>query len=93
MPRFTTRVELHRANNDDYEALHEAMEDEGFSRTISNSDGTAYHLPTAEYNRSADLTRDQILAAAERAAKKTGRKASILVTESAGRNWCGLDRA
>jgi hypothetical protein len=92
MPSFTTRVELHRATNDDYDTLHEAMEGEGFSRTISTSDGATYHLPTAEYNRSGNLTGNQVLTSAQRAAKKTGRKAAILVTESAGRCWSDLDR-
>lgn len=56
MARFTTRVELHYADDDDYETLHAAMEDEGFYRTITSDDGIAYHLPTAEYNRDGNLT-------------------------------------
>jgi hypothetical protein len=48
MATFTTRVLLH--NSDDYETLHEEMEDEEFTRTIMNSDEKEYHLPEAEYN-------------------------------------------
>jgi hypothetical protein len=92
MPNFTTRVELHNADADDYEILHSAMETEGFSRTITASDGITYHLPTAEYNRSSLLTRDQVLASAERAATKAQKGYEVLVTESAGRKWVGLQK-
>ncbi len=57
MAAFTTRVELHSAGYEDYETLHAAMEAEGFSRTITSGDNITYHLPTAEYNRSGNLTR------------------------------------
>ncbi|MGA7313803.1 MAG: hypothetical protein WBX22_07495 [Silvibacterium sp.] len=30
MAQYTVRVELHKANSDDYENLHEYMEHEGF---------------------------------------------------------------
>ncbi len=90
MASFTTRVELHGANDDDYEILHAAMEKEGFTRTIQSSTKT-YHLPTAEYNRSGTLTRDDVLESAKRAAGKTKKSYAVLVTESAGRTWLGLD--
>jgi hypothetical protein len=92
VPRFTVRVELHAADDDDYETLHGAMKTEGFSRRITSGDGITYHLPTAEYNREADLTKEDILESAKRAAAKTSRKAAILVTESNGRIWSGLDK-
>ena len=90
MARFTTRVELHNTNDDDYKTLHKAMEAEGFSRIIVDSKGVRYHLPTAEYNLVADLTLPQVLDSAERAAAKTKRSASILVTKSNGRLWSKL---
>ena len=74
MARFITRVELHDADYDDYETLHTAMEAEGFERTITSDDEITYHLPTAEYYREADLTRQEVLTAAKRAAAKTLRK-------------------
>jgi hypothetical protein len=92
MPRFTTRVELHSATADDYSFLHSAMELEGFSRLIENGDGVSHHLPTAEYNYDGPSKRAEVLEAAERAAAKTKRKYSILVTESNGRTWSGLAR-
>jgi hypothetical protein len=92
MPKFTTRVELHDADDDgdDYKTLHKAMRAEGFSRFITNSTGKKFRLPTAEYNRTADITKQQVLASAKQAAATTGRSASILVTESNGRVWENL---
>jgi transcriptional regulator of NAD metabolism len=93
MAQFTVRVELHHADDDDYETLHSAMEEEGFSRLITSNDGTVYHLPTAEYNRDASLTRQQVLDSAKKAAAKTKKEYGILVTESEGRKWIGLTKA
>jgi Endoribonuclease GhoS len=90
MAQFTVRVELHRANQDDYDSLHSAMEEEGFSRQIKSSDGTRYYLPTAEYTCTSSKTRGEILDSAAAAATTTGKKWEIIVTESAGRSWQGL---
>jgi hypothetical protein len=92
MARFITRVELHNADYDDYETLHSAMEAEGFERTITSDDGVTYHLPTAEYYREADLTRQEVLDSAKRAAAKTQRKFGAIVVESNGITWNGLDK-
>jgi hypothetical protein len=91
MPRFTTRVELHGASEDDYKRLHAAMEARGFSRQIESTDGTSYWLPTAEYNRSGpNLTVVSVRDDAEAAAKTIRPKYAVLVTESKGRRWAGL---
>lgn len=90
MAKFTVRVELHDARTwNDYNKLHAAMENEGFSRAIE-SNGVTYHLPTAEYNRDAALTLEQILESANNAASSVDPKSSILVTESNGRIWQNL---
>jgi ABC-type uncharacterized transport system YnjBCD substrate-binding protein len=91
MSKFTVRIELHDAESDDYESLHEAMEDQGFSRTITGDNGVNYHLPWAEYTREGKLTIDQVLDDAQSAADTTGMANSVLVTESAGRRWSGLE--
>ena len=92
MARFTTRVELHSAKTwYDYDTLHTAMEREGFTRTLKTDDGEV-QLPTAEYNREASITRDEVLESAKRAATATGHKFSILVTESNGRVFIGLPK-
>lgn len=90
MSRFTIRVELHDATWDDYETLHQEMEQRGFERTITSDDGKIVHLPTAEYNFSGDSKRGDVLELADAAANKTKRKHGILVTESNGRTWRGL---
>lgn len=90
MAKFTVRVELHAASYSDYETLHGAMERRGFSRFITSDDGTTYHLPTAEYDRSGQFTRQQVLDSAKAAASETGKAFAALVTESEGRQWVGL---
>lgn len=92
MPAFTIRIELHKATGEDYDKLHKKMEADGFSRTITSSDGKEYHLPTAEYafkhdTMSAAEVRDKAYAVA----KAVKDKPAVLVTESARRSWQGLD--
>ena len=91
MATFTTRVELHKAYEDDYEVLHAGMERRGFSRLITSDKGTTYHLPTAEYNYAGSKTRSQVLELAKAAASETNKKFAVLVTESNGRSWSGLE--
>lgn len=94
MSKFTTRVELHKATSEDYETLHAEMKKEGFSTFIIETDtGKKYHLPTAEYNKVGPdtMTKEEVLASAERAADKTKKKYSILVTKSGGRTWSNLE--
>jgi len=93
MPRFTTRVELHDADESDYETLHKAMERQGFSRYIKDSDGKRYHLPTAEYNFDGSATRNEVLDKAKAAANTTKREYEVVVTESNGRIWHNLTPA
>ena len=90
MPNFTVRVELHQATWDDYETLHAAMERSGFSRLITSDDGKTYHLPLAEYNASGSLDSSRVRDIAWAAAKTTGKKSSVLVTEG-NRAWVGLE--
>jgi hypothetical protein len=92
MATFMTRVELHNASYSDYESLHTAMETEGFERTITSNDGVLYNLPTAEYYRSANLTKGQILESAKRAATTTRKAFAVVVTESNGVTWEGLSK-
>ena len=92
MPKFTTRVELHNANGDDYDNLHDEMKAEGFTRTIKNSDGESYRLPTAEYNYIGNNTASEVRDKAADAAGRVKKKFAVLVTESASRSWQGLDK-
>jgi hypothetical protein len=92
---FTTRIELHDADAEDYAKLHEAMEAAGFSRTITSSDGTRYELPNAEYNFShTTMTADQVRDKAAAAAIAVKRNPAVLVTSNSGaRSWHGLKKA
>ena len=87
-----TRVELHSATYQDYETLHAAMESQGFARTITSDQGVEYMLPTAEYYREGQLTRDQVIESAKRAAATTRKSYAVLVTESNGLTWVGLQQ-
>ena len=92
---FTVRVELrNRPTGEDYETLHKAMAAENFSRTIKPTDRMErLHLPTAEYNFVGTVGKEAVLTKAKRAAAKTSKVYSILVTKSGGRTWYNLDKA
>ena len=90
MGSFIVRVELHGANWEDYEVLHEAMEMAGFSRTIRGDSGADFHLPTAEYCLIGNFTIDQVRGRAVSATGQTGRSFSVLATESNSSAWYNL---
>lgn len=93
MALFTVRVELHNADSDDYENLHQRMEAAGFSRTITTQSGEVYHLPDAEYSYTGDQTTEFVRDLARDTAKKIKANPAILVTKSDGtRRWSGLDK-
>lgn len=82
MPIFFVRVELHGGVLADYTKLHQAMEKAGFSRTVEADDGKKYNLPTAEYSVEGTYTLDQVLNAADTAAKTTGKTHIVLASIS-----------
>jgi hypothetical protein len=90
MANFTVRVELHQAAGADYDVLHAAMEQNGFSRFITGDNGQTYHMPWAEYTGSGSLTSAQVRDIARDAANTTKKGNAILVTESTSRAWIGL---
>jgi hypothetical protein len=90
MASFTVRIELHQAEWRDYDTLHAAMEQRGFSRQITADDGQIYQMPWAEYNGSGNFTSVQVRDIARVAAGTTGKQNSVLVTEAASRAWIGL---
>jgi hypothetical protein len=90
MTNFTTRVELHDADSDDYITLHDEMKKEGFIRTITSDDGTTYKLPPAEYNYTGRISCEKVRDKAASAASQVKNSYEVLVTESAGRCWQGL---
>lgn len=91
MANFTVRVELHNAQWSDYDQLHSAMEQKGFSRQITSDDGKSYQMPWAEYNGTANLTSSQVRDIAKAAADTTGKQNAVFVTEAVSRAWIGLN--
>lgn len=92
MSNFTVRIELHNASSDDYEKLHEEMENAGFSRTITTESGAVHHLPAAEYSYSGKITTEEVRDLARDTAKKVKSKPAVLVTKADGsRRWSGLE--
>ena len=83
---FITRVELHGAQEGDYEVLHAAMANAGFHR-IMNQDGVSYYLPTAEYIVHSSLSAEGVRDVAIQAANTTGKASWILTVQSAGMAW------
>lgn len=92
MASFTTRMVLHDADWDDYSSLYDAMGVEGFTDIITSDDGISYKMPDGEYNISGSYTRSEVFEKAKRAAEKTNKEYAVLVTESKGRNWRGLEK-
>ncbi len=86
MALFIVRIELHGASYGDYENLHKAMQNVGFSRQISNG-GRNYQLPTAEYCVNESRNVSFVLSVAQKAANSTGKTSWILVTQSAATDW------
>jgi len=87
MARFTTRVQLDGyASEEHYDRLHQAMKRQGFSRFVRADNGKTYHLPHAEYDRTANLTITQISEDAKLAAQTVWDDFQILVTEG---GWAG----
>jgi len=90
MSQFTIRVELQDAQRADYNTLHAAMAEKGFSRLITSDEGHTYELPWAEYDGCGKLTIMQVLGIAQSAAAATSKRNSVLVTEAKSRAWTGL---
>ena len=91
MSKFTVRVELRSATEEDYEKLRMEMEDRGFSRLLPAGDGGKVLLPPEEYNVDTGWTPGQVLNTVKTVAAATNRQFAILVTESLCRKWFGLE--
>jgi hypothetical protein len=78
MPDYAARVELHSATREDYEELHEFMQQRGFGRVVTASDGTRHHLPTGTYVGAAHSVQEAFKRA-HAAADETGRTSWTVV--------------
>jgi len=93
MAHYTTRVELHDANEESYKTLQAALEELGFKRTIVGHDGATYKLPSREYNYEGDISIDTVLDKAKYAAETTDLEFEVIVSEISKRKWHGLQKA
>nr|WP_240000917.1 MULTISPECIES: DUF2622 domain-containing protein [unclassified Photorhabdus] len=88
------RVELRKADNSDYDKLYDKMKAKGFSKFITADSGNKYELPPAEYYfKSESKSRQEVRDLAYDVAKSVNSRPAVLVTESDGISWRGLDRA
>jgi hypothetical protein len=86
MADFIVRVELFRADGDEYEKLYEKMKVIGFSKTVTFSDGRNYKLPTGTYLGSKQGSAESIrIKISELANPLSVGSASVLVCES--KDW------
>lgn len=92
MRKYTVRVELHSNQYSDFEMLHQAMAQKGFSKLITSGGGEIYHLPRGEYSIETPSDLSWVLGSVKNAVQETGQDAEILVTESRGRTWHGLTK-
>jgi hypothetical protein len=91
MANYIARVELHKADSDDYEQLHTSMANKGYSRTIQGSDQKTYQLPTGTYVvRNSNASLDTALNAAKEAASETGKSSWVIVADWTQARWSGL---
>lgn len=90
MAMFMVRVELHRASGADYDDLHEAMEDAGFTRTVKGTNDNRYQLPTAEYDFEGNYSPSLVHDAAKRAAESTGCDSAVMVSQYTNLTFSGL---
>lgn len=82
MANYLARVELHKATYEDYETLHEAMRQRGFSRVIVANDRKKYRLPTGTYVvEGTNATLEQAYNAATAAATDTGKSFWAIVVD------------
>ncbi|MDY6955489.1 MAG: DUF2622 domain-containing protein [Pseudomonadota bacterium] len=92
MANFTIRIVLSDATWDEYEEMYQHLAAVEITDEITSDSDTTYRMPPAEYNYQGNATRDQVLEMAKAAAAKVVRKCSVLVTESKGRTWHGLEK-
>jgi hypothetical protein len=85
MAQFPVRIELHEAKwPEDYNKLHGFMGNSGFSKTIKDTKGILFELPTAEYYKVSTNTIQTEEKAASKAATLVGKKFGIVIAECSG---------
>lgn len=91
--QYTIRVELHDADWSHYVVLAQQLAARGITDVITADNGVRYTMPPAEYNYTGAADLQTVLNMAKAAANATGKRSAVLVTQSAGRMWDGLEKA
>jgi hypothetical protein len=87
MADFIVRVELHNANQSNYDWLHVWMQLYGFVRTITSDTGVDCHLLPAEYRWSGEGDVVSVRTLAYNAAQMTGCSHSSQVFQYVAAAW------
>lgn len=85
MAKFTTTIELHNADENNYETLHAEMKKECFveiRRYAAKSNEKQAISWREEYRREGNVTIQEVTDAVMRAAVKTGKKYSFTIIRS-----------
>ena len=84
MAKFITTIQLHKADEKDYETLNSEMEKASFHLKKSTKAGTHSPSKRGEYNCTGNITLKDVADAVYRAIKKTGRDYSFTVMKNKG---------
>jgi L-rhamnose mutarotase len=80
MARFTTTIQLHNADEKDYQILHTELKKESFKEIRRYSAASSeVRLQKEEYNLEGNITLQDVADAVLRAAAKTGKKYSFTI--------------
>jgi hypothetical protein len=79
MARFITTIELHNANDTDYNTLHTELKKASFKEVRHAADANNPNSRKEEYNREGNITLQQVTDAVLKAATKTGKKYSFTI--------------
>jgi len=80
MPGFITRIELHKADQNDYEILHQEMKRELFTGLkVYPGKSRSKEVEQVEYSKEGPISLLDVNSATLRAARKTGRNYSFTV--------------
>jgi hypothetical protein len=90
MSVYRIRVELHGAEESEYQVLWDEMRAQGFRRTLTGDNGQVFGLPSGEYSYEAAAGSASTMVAVrdlvEVIAQKTRRRGKVLVSPADA--WC-----
>lgn len=91
MGSYIVRIELRNAPPAAYARLRDEMKQHGFMRTLMCKGGINYRLPSDEFAYVGTEYRQEIMHKVFALAERISANPAVLVTESLGRYWRGLD--